>query len=171
MRLSRSAILIVVLLAALLLSGCGFHLRRSAVLLPTMQRMVVQVNGSSALRRGLALALRASGVHLAATPGPGIAVLNVPVARFQTRALAATGFARVGEYTVLYHVVFEVHSPKGKILLPRETVDMQRSYTFDRTQVIGSPAEQEAIRQSLIRDMSQAILLRLQAFSSGQHQG
>ncbi|HEN46761.1 MAG TPA: hypothetical protein ENI75_00165, partial [Mizugakiibacter sp.] len=142
MRLPRSAILIVVLLAALLLSGCGFHLRRSAVLLPTMQRMVVRVNRDSALRRGLALALRASGVHLADAPGPGIAVLNVPVARFQTRALAATGFARVGEYSVLYHVVFEVQGPQGKVLLPRESVDMRRSYTFDRTQVIGSPAEQ-----------------------------
>lgn len=170
MRLPRFAILLVVVLAALLLSSCGFHLRRSAILLPSMQRMVVQVKGDSALRRGLALALRASGVRLADASGPGIAVLNVPVARFQTRTLAATGFARVGEYTVLYHVVFEVHSAQGKTLLPRETVDMRRSYTFDRTQVIGSPAEQEAIRRSLVQDMSQAILLRLQAFSSNPHQ-
>jgi LPS-assembly lipoprotein len=40
---------------------------------------------------------------------------------------------------------------------------MQRSYSYDASQVIGTQAQVEAIQGSLVDDMVQAILFRLQA--------
>ena len=64
---------LLLILAALLLAGCGFHLRRSAQLTPALQHLHLEISGGGALQRRLATALRLSGVTLEPATGPGIA--------------------------------------------------------------------------------------------------
>ncbi len=153
---------LLLILAALLLAGCGFHLRRSAQLTPALQHLHLEISGGGALQRRLATALRLSGVTLEPATGPGIATLRVPVNAFRTQALTLTGFARVSEYSVHYDVQFEVVGADGRLLVPLQAIHMSRSFTFDQTQVIGSAGQQEQIQRSLVDDMTQAILMRLQ---------
>lgn len=163
-RLLRASLL----LCTLALSACGFHLRQSAALPTSMQRMHLTVNGGGDLQRNLARALEDSGVTLEDQGGPGIAELKVPVAQFGTDMLSVSGGARVTEYTVRYQVRFQVDDANGEPLVPQQRIDMSRDYSYDATNTIGTEAQVEEIQRSLNDDMVQSILFRLQA--AGRHQ-
>ncbi len=153
----------LLLMSTLVLAACGFHLRQSVALPPGMQRVHVTVAGNNDLQRGLARALVGSGATVEDKAGTGIAELAVPVAYFSTDTLTVSGQARVTEYTVRYQVQFEVHDGTGQSLIPRQRIDMQREFSYDATNTIGTAAQVDAIHGSLNDDMIQAILFRLQA--------
>lgn len=160
--MKRARLGVLCLLAAVL-AGCGFHLRHAVELPDNMQRMHVNVAGGGQLSRELARALELSGVQLAQTSGPGIAELDIPVARFHTEALTVGGYAKVREYTVRYHVEFSVINGAGKPVLVGQHIDMSREFTYDSRETLGTATAQEQIRRSLVKDMVQAILRHLQA--------
>ncbi len=159
-RLSKFAAL---LFTALILGGCGFHLRQSAALPPSMQRLHLDVSGGGSLQRDLARSLVASGVDVQDNSGPGVAELRVPQAQFSTNTLTVSGLSRVTEYTVSYHVNFDVVGADGKLLLAPQDIEMSRNYSYDATNTVGNSAQVEQIQQSLNDDMVQAVLFRLQA--------
>jgi LPS-assembly lipoprotein len=155
--------------ATAMLAGCGFHLRQSAQLPAGMQRVHLAVSGGGDLPRELARAIEVSGTTVEDQSGPGIAELRIPVAQFRTDALTMTGASRVGEYSVRYHVEFDATDDAGKVLVPRQSVDMSRDFTYDARDAIGNSTQVEEIRKSLVRDMVQAMLFRLQAVA--EHPG
>lgn len=154
-------------MATLILAGCGFHLRQNVALPPGMERVHISVPSNIDLERRLARTLEASGVNVEEHAGTGIAELKVPVAAFSTDTLSVSSQAEVTEYTVRYHVQFEVHDGTGQPLVPNQRIDMQREFSYDATNTIGTTAQVDAIHSSLNDDMVQAILFRLQA--AGRH--
>ncbi|MBV8158673.1 MAG: hypothetical protein JO278_13490 [Dyella sp.] len=157
----------LLLISTVALAACGFHLRQSVALPPSMQRVHITGNGDPNLQRGLTRALASSGITVEEHNGADIAELNVPVANFSTDTLTVSGQARVTEYTVRYQVQFEVHDGAGQPLVPRQRIDMSREFSYDATNTIGTTAQVDAIHSSLNDDMVQAILFRLQA--AGRH--
>ena len=82
--------------------------------------------------------------------------------------LAAIGdTGRVQEYLLKYEVEFELVDATGAAVLPRQTVVLERDYTFDTLQAIGTPGEEEVVKAELERDMVQAILRRVEATTRG----
>lgn len=163
-RLSQCALLLV---TALLLPACGFHLRQNASLPPQMQRVHLVVNGGGELERRLTRALGTSGATVEDESGPNIAELRVPVATFATETLSAGGYVRITEYAVRYHVEFEVTGADGHELLARQRIDMSREFSFDASNAVGSESQVQELQRSLNDDMVQAILFRLQAANKG----
>lgn len=161
--MSRLLKLTAPLLAALILGGCGFHLRQSVALPASMQHLHLDVSGGGSLQRELARSLVASGVDVQEESGPGIAELRIPQAQFSTNTLTVSGLSRVTEYTVSYHVDFDVVGADGKLLLAPQNIEMSRNYSYDATNTVGNSAQVEQIQQSLNDDMVQAIQFRLQA--------
>src|SRR5512139_2141625 len=161
--MSRFVKLSSLLVLILLLSACGFHLRQSVALPPSMQRIHLTVNNGGDLQRNLARALRNAGITIEDAGGPGVAELAVPQARFSTDTLSISGGARVTEYSVHYQVRFGVTDANGKVMLPPQDIQMSREYSYDATNTIGNDAQVEEIQRSLVDDMVQSILFRLQA--------
>lgn len=159
-RMLRVALLIALALA---LSACGFHLRRNAVLPPAMSRMHLTVSGGGDLERKLSRALENAGVAVEDAPGPGIAELTVPVAAFSTQSLTQGGYVRITEYGVHYHVEFNLAAGDGTVLLPHQDIEMQREYSYDSTDAVGNASQVQEIQASLVDDMVQAIMFRLEA--------
>lgn len=153
----------LLLLPVLALVACGFHLRGNAALPKGMERVHLTVGGGGDLQRKVARALLASNVTVEKESGTGIAELRIPVQNFSIQTLTVNGAAQVTEYAVHYHVVFSAQDGYGKTIIPGESVDMQREYSYDASQPVGTQAQVEAIQASLIDDMVQAILFRLQA--------
>lgn len=147
----------------LTLSACGFHLRRGAQLPPGMQRIHLTVNSSGDLQRQIARELEISGATLVDAPGPGVAEMQVPRANFQTQALTFTGHARVGEYTVRLRLLFQVRDHKGKVIVPMQTIQLARDFTYDARQPVGTETQTEQLHQSMTTDAVQAIMFRLRA--------
>jgi LPS-assembly lipoprotein len=151
------------LLPALALAGCGFHLRGSAALPPGMQRVHLTVGGAGDFQRKLARALLASNVTLEDKSGPGIAELHVPAQNFTVQSLTINGVAQVTEFAVRFHVVFTATNPEGKVIVPDQAIDLQREFSYDASQPVGTQSQMEQIQGSLIDDAIQALLFRLQA--------
>ena len=146
-----------------MLSACGFHLRQSAALpAPMQQQVYLNVAGGGELPRELARALNVRKVQVLETATPGAAELNVTGA-FRTDVLTSTGFARVGEYAVRYHVVFSLKDGSGTVVLPQQTIDMSHEFTFDPFQAVGTTAQVEVLERDLVREMTDAIMRRLEA--------
>ena len=150
------------------LAGCGFHLRENVQLPPSMQHVHVAAGGSNDFQRQLARTLETSGITIEDTGGPGIAELRVPVARFGSDSLISGGYARITEYVVRFHVEVDAVDSDGNVLMKRQSIDMQREYSYDATDAVGNSAQVEALQKSLQDDMVQAILFRLQA--AGAHE-
>ncbi|WP_235205269.1 LPS assembly lipoprotein LptE [Oleiagrimonas soli] len=148
---------------ALLLSACGFHLRRGAQLPPGMEKIHLTVNGGGDLQRELARTLEIAGATLVDQSGPGVAEFRVPVARFRQTALTFTGRARVGEYEVRYQVRFDVVDSQGKTIVPLQRIELSREFTYDATQPVGTESQTEEIHNSLTSDAVQAIQFHLRA--------
>ena len=161
-RLFQASLLLV---SALALAACGFHLRQSAALPPAMKRVHLTVSGGagSDLQRALSRALQVSGATIEDNGGAGIAELNVPTAAFGTETLTLGGYSLITEYAVRYQVRFNLIDPKGNTLVPMQTISMSREYSYDATQTIGNATEVQEIQGSLISDKVQAIMIRLQA--------
>ena len=163
-RLFQASLLLV---SALALAACGFHLRENASLPPSMQRIHLTVSGGGAFERMLSRSLQVSGVKVEDESGPGIAELHVTTAAFSTETLSASGYVRINEFAVRYHVEFNVTDQGGTALVPLQSISMQREYSYDATDTVGNASQVEEIEQSLNSDMVQAILFRLEA--AGKH--
>ncbi|MBS0383026.1 MAG: hypothetical protein JSR56_11400 [Proteobacteria bacterium] len=146
------------------LAGCGFHLRRNAALpAPMAQQVYLQVNGGGDFPRSLAAALRASKVEVLDTAGTGAATLSVPVAQFSSRLLTTGGVQRVGEYVVGFQVQFALADAEGKVVVPLQTINLSHEFAVDQTQLTAISSETEAIQRSLVREMTDAVMRRLEA--------
>jgi LPS-assembly lipoprotein len=73
----------------------------------------------------------------------------------------------VTEYAVRYHVDFNAKAADGTVIIPTQSVDMSREFSYDATNTIGTASQTEELQRSLIGDMVQSILFRLQA--AGAH--
>jgi LPS-assembly lipoprotein len=60
-----------------------------------------------------------------------------------------------------------VAGPDGNVLIPPQTINMSREYSYDASNTVGNASQVQQIQHSLNDDMVQAILFRLQA--AGKH--
>ncbi|UPG91356.1 LPS assembly lipoprotein LptE [Luteibacter aegosomaticola] len=153
----------LVVAATSLLGACGFHLRQSAALPAGMEKIHLTVVGGGRLERELSRALENSNATVVDKPGAGIAELAITSNSFRTDSLTVSGTARVTEYAVRYHVDFNAKAPDGTLLVAPQSVDMSREFSYDATNAIGTASQTEELQRSLIGDMVQSILFRLQA--------
>ena len=166
----RRLILATFAAVVLFATGCGFHLRKEANLPSSMKKVHIQIaDPSSPLAKELAKALPRSGTEVVDTVEPGVAVMNISANSFSTDVLSVGGNARATEYTLRYHVELEVQDAAGTSLLPKQTIELTRVFTFDASQALGVAAEVDLLTQELQRDMTQAILRRLEALANAEH--
>ena len=163
----RRALITVAALLPLALSACGFHLRQEARLPAAMQRVqLVGAEPVSPLGRDLAKALVRAGATVVEAPGEGVASLRIGSNRIGTEVLSVGGNARANEYTLRYHVEFDVVAAGGQPLVSKQVIELTREFTFDASQALGVAAEQDLLTRELQREMVQAILRRLESHAA-----
>ena len=145
--------LTLLLLSALVLSGCGFHPRAQLKLPETVGPIAVQTaDPYSPLGLELAATLERAGLGGAPEGAPS-AALKITDEAWTTKPLSVDQLARVREYITRYRVQFALLDAQGKFLVEPQTLELSREYTYDITASAGSPAEQELIQRELRRDM------------------
>ncbi|HEX7324087.1 MAG TPA: LPS assembly lipoprotein LptE [Rhodanobacteraceae bacterium] len=164
MHIRKWLVLVACALATATLAGCGFHLRQSAALPAVMQHQVyLQVSGGGAFARSLAASLRASKVNVLSDSAPGVATLAVPTAAFSSNLMTTSAVERVGEYVVGMQVRFTLVSADGKTVVPMQTISLSHEFAIDQTEFSAISSETEAIERSLVREMTDAVMRRLEA--------
>jgi LPS-assembly lipoprotein len=157
----------VIAAAALALSACGFQLRKEAELPPSMKRVyIASIDPNSPLGKDLRKALPRSGTEIVDHAQEGAATMAITTNAFTTNVLSVSGTARANEYSLRYHVDFEVQDFAGRQVLPKQSIELSRDFTFDASQALGVAAETDLLTTELERDMVQTILRRLQALAN-----
>lgn len=154
----------------LALTGCGFHLRSAMVLPPDLGPVaVIARDPYSALADSLARSLERAG----ATPAAADAIetstrLEILSEKWADLPISLDGFGRAQEYSLRYAVVFRLRQPgvtaeDDRILVPQQAVELARDYIAPANDAIGRNSERELLVSEMRRDMSAAMLRRIDA--------
>lgn len=162
--------LLFLLLLAVALAGCGFHLRGSAfqgaaTLSPELKIMFIEgASQNSALMTALRADLKANNVKIVDSSGEAIAIMRIISNNFNRRTLSVSSVTgKVSEYELHYEVTFVVNNKDGDIVVPTQRARLIRDYTFDKNRVLGKDSEESILRKEMERDIVQQIMIRLQA--------
>ena len=155
------------ILAATLLTGCGFHLRNALNLPANLGPVrVLASDPYSALAEDLANGLARAGAQAAAADASeGVATLQVVSEQWADTAISHDQFGRAQEFTLRYAVIFSMRRADDSVVVPQQAVELGRDYLASPVDSIGKASERELLVRELRRDMAAAILRRVDAAS------
>ena len=152
---------LLVLLAAALLSACGFRPRGSVTLPQDFKK--IYVDAPVEIADEIANFLDSGGASVIKTRADADAVIEVQSENYDERVMAVdatTGKAR--EFELLYTLAFSVRMKDGIMLIAPEVLTLRRSYVFDPTAVIGATQNVDALRRDMRRDAAGHIIRTLE---------
>ncbi len=157
--------LVALVLAAGVLSGCGFHLRNALSLPANLGPIrVVAIDPYSDLAENLAAGLQRAGAQAApADATQGIATLQVISEQWADTPISHDQFGRAQEFSLRYAVVFSMRRADDSVVVPQQAVELSRDYLAPAVDSIGKASERELLVRELRRDMAAAILRRVDA--------
>lgn len=159
----------ILFLLALLLAGCGFHLRGAIDLPADLQPMHLQgISKYSAFGLELKRTLEGNGVEIVDNVAAARVVLKLTNVRYDRRLLTVSAQSgKVTEYELHYSAEVSLHDRKGTVLLAPQRLQQIRDYTYDQNNILGKGNEEALIRKDMQRALVRQILNRLQARSRG----
>jgi LPS-assembly lipoprotein len=167
---ARTAFLLVAFLLAQLLGGCGFHLRgaSSVALPPELSTLRVTMGGGyPPLLLEVRSALQTQGrVRFTEDVSASVPVLQLLGESSATELLAIDSSGRPIAYLINYRVDYSLVGADGKPLLSKQSVKLQREYSFDRLNVIASEKQSDFLQTEMRRDAVQQILRRLASLNA-----
>jgi len=166
----RAAAYFSLLTFLFLLTSCGFHLRgASAVALPPeLSSLRVTMGGASypPLLVEVRNALLALGnVRLTEDVSASVPVLQLHGESTESQVLAIDSSGRISAYLLNYRVEYSLVGADKRPLLPKQSVKLQREYSFDRLNVLATEKQSEFLQNEMRRDAAQQILRRLASLS------
>jgi LPS-assembly lipoprotein len=152
------------------LAGCGFQLRNATTLPKNLgQVAVIAPDPYSPLADTLARALERVG----AQPAPAEAIdsatrLEILSEKWADLPISVDTFGRAQEYSLRYAVVFRLRRGDGEVLVPQQAVELARDYVAPAGDAIGNSSERDLLVTEMRRDMTAAILRRIDAAAQGK---
>jgi LPS-assembly lipoprotein len=165
MNLNRLVLLMALLL---LVSACGFHLQNRAELPAEMQRTRLEiVLPYSEFARRLETHLEQSGVRVVSGL-EGAAVLEVPVNESRKEIQSIGDNARVREFLIRHTVQFRLLDSEGNELIPLQTFEQSRVYSFNEQNILAAEREDEFLRNDLSDSLARMVVRRLGTYEQQQ---
>lgn len=152
----------VILIAALLTSACGYHLR-GAYDLPKGMKTIFLQGGSPTLREQLKTVLKSSSGQLVTSPDKADIVLRISKDEIERRVLSLSERGRSNDIELAGHLEFEVIDPKSGVLVEREPIDFRREYFNDQQDVIAKDNEETVIRKEMYQQVVRTMINRSRA--------
>lgn len=151
----------LLVLALIVLAGCGFRLRGTAEVPFETLYIPNAVSGIALdLKRSIEAATDAEVVD---QPKNAQAILQFTQEAREREILSLTAAGRVREYRLRYRVGFRLHDGKGNEYVPQNNLELTRDVSFNDAQVLAKEAEEELLFRDMQNDMVQQILRRLAA--------
>ncbi len=149
----------VILIVALLLSACGYHLR-GALELPAGLKNVYLEGGSGQLREQFTRAMQISSVPLASSPETAGLIVKIFGEDSQRRVLSLNSQGMANDWELGYRFYFELVDSKNKVLMAREPVEIKREYYNDQLAIIAQGNEEAVIRNEMYQQAVRSIVNR-----------
>lgn len=154
MRLKPS---LAVMLAILIISGCGFQLRGNAQL--PFVAAYVEASGSE-LARVLRQTLSAQGKLTERTEGAPV-IVRLDGERRDKSILSLSASGKVREYRLEMRVTMSARDGAGKELIAPGEIILTRDMAYDDQQTLAKELEESELYRSMERDALTQILRRL----------
>ncbi len=149
------------LVLALLLGGCGFHLRGSVNLSPRVSALYLD-GGEAELRKALGNILDFSGATLQNTAKSARAILKISENSFSQRVRSVDTRGKATGYYLDYQATMELaNAVDGKVMLPASRLSMTRDYDYSSTNVLQSENEVLFLKTTMRKEMASRIARRL----------
>jgi len=149
------------LLLAFLLGACGFQLQTRVELPAEMKQTKLEIKGSySEFARRLETYLEQNGVSVV-SKSEGAAVLEIPQNRVGREIQSIGDNARVREYMLRHTVQFRLLDSDGKEMIPLQTMEQTRVYSFNQQDILSKEREDEFLREDLSDALARMLVRRL----------
>jgi LPS-assembly lipoprotein len=146
---------LILLIATLLITSCGFQLRGNAEVPPAMRELALQMPaGRSALRLELSRTLRSNGIELAAAAPYSLQILKEKQGR---RVASLDERVKADEYELRTEVRFQV-TQGDKFLIAPTAVRTERVYSYDADAITAENEQEALLRREMQQDISRQIL-------------
>ena len=144
------------LLVALLIAGCGFHLR-GADTLPL--NLNIQAEGGDNETLGRFLRQRLASVQTETAPA---AVLTISSTQIEQRVVSIDPQGVAREFLLILHSRYHVQTP-GQAQTPEQVIELQRDYNYNSTHPnpLATELQAQALREELLREGAEQILRTL----------
>jgi len=151
----------LLVLVPVLVASCGYQLQSRAVLPVEMDktRLEIQLPYSEFARR-VEVLLEQGGVDVV-TNKEGAATLEIPMNHVRKEIQSIGDNARVQEYLVRYTVQFRLLDDQGQVLIPMQTLEQSRVYTFNEQDILAAEREDEFLRKDLADILARMVVRRL----------
>lgn len=110
------------------------------------------------LRRGL----QAAGAEVVNSPTDATAEFQLIIDDTGQRVLSVSARNVPREYEVYYTIEYSVRSGETIMLAP-QLQTLTQNYTYDETEVLGKAREEELMREAIVKDLVQIVLIQLSA--------
>jgi LPS-assembly lipoprotein len=155
--------IILVILLSSMLTGCGFHMAGKGTYSNELSK--TQIQGPASSRELLLLLekrLRSNQINVVEDEAATAIIRILDEVRDKTTlSVDAQGKAR--EYELLLKVTYEVKKPDNTTLLPQETIDINRDFVFNKSDLLGTNEEEKDLYNEMRNDAAKLIVYRLQA--------
>jgi len=146
---------------AILLSGCGWHLRGSEPLPESMAATFLEsADRHSEFDRALRRSLGAAGAKLVSGREEAGIVLRIRKDTSGRRVLAVSARNTPQEYEVFYAVEYSVEQG-GKEVIPVQTLELVNDFSYDEAALLAKEREEAVLRAALARDLAGLVIRRI----------
>ncbi|WP_455210747.1 LPS-assembly lipoprotein LptE [Kaarinaea lacus] len=159
-RLRRSLIATLALL--FVTNGCGFHLRGSVELPPTLSAIYVEPQQAPLITEAIKQAFTEQKLEPVQEKAQAQVVINVSQERYQRRVLSVGASGNVQEYELNYAVNLGILDAKGEPLADPQILRVSREMRYDSAEVVAKAGEEEQLKSEMIADAARQIIRRLQ---------
>ena len=147
---------------ALLLTGCGFHLRGMLDMPQWLNNITIVAQNTS---RDLQPLLRdqLTAYHIKLSPDPSLADywLIIEQDNFRQDVSSISSSTTPRQYQLIYTVRFKLQYAKGKEIIPSGQVVVTRQITLNSDRILGSTSEEALSKNDMRREAVTQIIERL----------
>jgi LPS-assembly lipoprotein len=154
--------LLLAVMVAAVLTGCGFHLRGTLSGNLPYQTMYIALPETAEVNVWLQRYIKASGsTEVVDNAKAAEAIFQQLGDLRQKTILSVNAQGRVREYRLQLTYTFRVVNQKGQVLVPGNEVNLSRDITFDDSNVLAKDLEEGLLWRDMNNDLVNQIMRRL----------
>ncbi|HEX4895406.1 MAG TPA: LPS assembly lipoprotein LptE [Solimonas sp.] len=157
---------VVLMLLALLLTGCGFRLAGSRPLPAALQTVYIDVVApyrvsEPPVESSLRAILQRRGAQVLVAQEPGAALIRLSELKEEREVLSIGVDGKALEFRLVTRVRYELMQD-GRPLLEPGTLVATRDYSFQPEQVLAKEAEEARLREFIQNELAELLMLRFE---------
>ena len=161
----RNHIMVWLLLMALFLSSCGFHLRGQADL--AFKQLFIQ-GSTLSINRDLKRSFKTNGINIIDSTEQADLLLELMGESYEKRILSLSGGGLVREYELNYRVNFRTRTPESDTWSDVQTIQVRRDFSYDDKVLLGKAEEEARLNTDMKNDAIHEMLRRLATIKPGK---